>query len=153
MDGLSSTYLNKLSKYCLKKFIAVIPCDHLSKFDLKIGDQFIVNLGPSSTLGTHFVALNVGETHFSYFDSFGMDCKNPHILNKLKEYKKFVIYSNQQIQDYFSLACGFFSLSYLIAIQQGMSYKEFVALFDSKNFIDNDKICIDLIISHIKSMK
>ena len=153
MNGLSSVYLNEVAKFCLKKFIQVIPCDYLHYYNLRQGDQFIVNLSDSSKPGTHFIAISVKKGHCVFFDSFGLPCHNSYILEKMQTCRKNLIFSTLQIQSMQSFMCGFYSLAFLISDQNKSALADFLQLFDTKDILNNDEICIQYIKSHIDNMK
>ena len=95
MFGLSNDYLNELSRFCLPNFKKVIPCDYIHRYKLKPGNQFIINLSHSSTLGSHFVAISIRENHCIYFDSFGLECTNSYITKQMKKCKKKIVHSKK----------------------------------------------------------
>ena len=152
MFGLSNDYLNELSRFCLPNFKKVIPCDYIHRYKLKPGNQFIINLSHSSTLGSHFVAISIREKHCIYFDSFGLECTNSYITKKMKKCKKKIIHSKQQIQGISSLFCGFYCLAFLISDIKGITLNKFTDYFDPENVEQNEKICMDYIISHIDNL-
>ena len=153
MNGLSSIYVNKLAKYCLKNFVQVIPCDHLKYFQLKVGDQFIINLSDSSKVGSHFISISIKEKEWVYFDSFGSECENRYILKELEKYEKRLICAPKQVQSLNSFFCAYFTIAHLISDEKKMSLKIFLEIFESENLEKNDQICIDFIILYIKNMK
>ena len=144
--GLTSIYLDKLSNYCLKHFVNVIPCDYLPKYSLEPNMQFIINLSDSNTPGSHFVAISCHDNYITYFDSFGLECTNSWILSHLKNHS--IIQSNTQIQSLSSMFCGFFCLSFLIEDEKGKSIEEYLNLYQD-DLTKNDDLCVSIIKKHI----
>ena len=138
MKGLTNKYLENLSFKCLKQFLGVFPCDFLNDIKLKVNDTLIVNLSESSKKGSHFVALSIKNDNVIYFDSFGLKCENPYILDVCKLNNKDIVYTDLQTQDIKSYFCGYFCLSFLICDQNGTSLEDFHRKLDSKDLQKND---------------
>ena len=111
LSNLDLEYYCKLLKI---NIIQVLSKDLFKHYKPKTG-CYIVNLGDSKTSnGTHWTCFIINEKIATYFDSFGLI--PPQIIVKfIKRYNKHlrIIYSIDQIQDYNSLACGWFCLFYL----------------------------------------
>ena len=146
--GLNSIHLQKLAAYCQKNFVQVIPCDKIISYEMLPKMQFIINLSDSRSQGSHWIAPTIHENYVIYFDSFGEKCKNKWILTKFKN--SCLIQSNKQIQDYSSIMCGYFSLSFLIEDSNGKTLEEYLNFFGS-DLLDNYKKCVSIITNHIKN--
>lgn len=153
MSGLRSDYLSELSKYCLQNFIEVIPYDYFKTFELKDYSQFILNLSNSASKGSHYIAISIKKDYSIYFDSFGVSCRNSEILTHLEQRDKPIIHSKIQIQDFFSMFCGYFCLAFLIYDQNEHSIKNFINTFSKRRLLENDQKCVKIITSHIRRLK
>ena len=151
MRGLRSDYLENVARNFLKNFHGVMPCDWIGNFDPKVSDSVIINLSPSTDAGSHFVALHYDrkQNHFTYFDSFGMPCSNQYIIKYITSKKqKSITFSAQQIQEFSSLFCGYYALSFLISRQNDQNLSSFLSMFEKNELKKNEEICI----SYIKEM-
>ena len=139
MPGLNNSYVESLSKKCIRNFKAVLPCDLFRNISLNVGDRFIVNLAKSDMLNNgHYIAICVNADHYSYFDSYGMPCYNEDVLTALHQIPNFPIrYSSKSIQGPFSYFCGFFSICYLICNEMNLSRVQFDSLFHDRDAYKN----------------
>ena len=96
--GVTNIYLDTLSKYCLKNFVNVIPCDYLSKYELRPGMQFIVNLSDSKSPGSHFVALSFHENHITQETTAHRSTGPDFLISPLHAVFCSVFYSNQVLE-------------------------------------------------------
>ena len=101
---------------------------------------------PLNHKGSHYVALYFNGIDFIYFDPFGLECWNKYIIDFIKEKNHHLLYySNVQIQGIFSLFCGYYCLSFLLAMNEGKSISEFQRMFSSHDFKMNEYICVNYI--------
>ena len=90
----------------------------------KIKDgAYIINLDEYSDIGTHWVALYVGNNNVTYFDSFGVE----YIL---KEIELFISYKNIKTnifskQAYDSILCGYFCIGFINFMLSGKILTDF----------------------------
>lgn len=99
----------------------------------------VFNLDPSDQPGSHWVGLFKSiETPdiFEYFDSFG-DKPPKEIINYLSNYQ--VIYNNREIQKNSKVACGAYTIFFIISRLKGKSFKEFVDSRLNDNIIKNKR--------------
>lgn len=152
MSGLSSKDLNKFGKKIIgKEFLGVFPSDiHPFKINRKNSFFLIFNLSKYYQKGSHFIAIVKIKNKIIYFDPLGKKCSNIGILKFLLKTKTKVIYNTKKIQSDFSIFCGFFCLSFLIAMSNNYSLTDYLNLFSESNFVNNDKRCVEYIVNKIK---
>ena len=152
MNGLDSYFVYELAKLCIENFLNVVPCNMLKDYKLQPNQSIIVNLSPSWTSGSHYVAIFVRKKCIMYFDSFGLDCFNEDIREELKKYNQDIIHSNKQIQSFSSLFCGFYCIYFLISMERRQSFKTFLNLFKHVELKKNDKFVANMIKKYIKEI-
>lgn len=110
---------------------------------------FVINLCDSTivgeaSIGCHWTALYLHNNHHvDYFDSAGDPSflSNKYIWQFIqKQLVRDVTFVSKQIQSLTSNKCGMFCLTFLNALASGISYDEFVSVFDLNNLDRNDKI-------------
>ena len=139
--GETSTHsLNKLLTN-VKFFKGAFPSDNTPVVKPVGVEAYIINTEPARQEGEHWVALVITKKKCFYFDSFGKQLLNLHILSQLKnigvsDYK----FSIKQIQPVLSSSCGYYCAAFILSHKIGMSYTSFIQMFSS-NLEKNDQIC------------
>lgn len=108
--------------------------------------------------GGHFVFLSVSESCIFYVDPFGMPCYHPFVsafiekvMKTRKGRSKLKYYFNpNQIQSPFSVACGMYSILFMMALEAGIPIQAFP--FFNSSFKRNDKKCVEYINLILKSL-
>jgi hypothetical protein len=152
MNGLDSYFVYELANFCIEKFLNVIPCNMLKDYKLEPNQSIIVNLSPSWTIGSHYVAIFARKNHIIYFDSFGLDCFNKDIHEELKKYNQDIIHSNKQIQSFLSFHCGFYCIHFLICMERQQSFKTYLNMFQDVKLKENDQFVVNMIKKYVKEI-
>ena len=150
-QGVSNLYLDNFMKKISKSFRGIFSCDNIPIFK-ETNISVISNLSRERDMGSHFVAFFIGDDKIIYFDPFGIESYNNSIEEYLKKYKKEIIYSEQRIQDYNSSHCGYFCVIFILCLENNVSLKKFLELFNKNDLLINDYVCIELIKEHIRHM-
>ena len=90
----------------------------------------IVNLSNEDKKGTHFIAIYIFRNKILYFDSFGIPLISNSVKEYLKKYDKKVFYFKYQVQHFFSTHCGFYCISIILWVENGVSDTLYFKLFD-----------------------
>ena len=159
MSGLSSEYIKRLMNLCTfdeDSFVGVFSCDNfyrtIKKCPLKVGERYIINLSSSNHGGSHWVVVLVNsKDSVEYFDSFGLTCFDSYILHALKG--KSIDSFDKQIQHPHSQWCGLYCILYLLCREVNISKKLIASLFDDDALLENDAICLDIILTFIQMRK
>lgn len=120
--------------------------------------NYIINLDDDK--GSHWTALILTKHNYAvYFDSFGFSMPN-YILHFILRFSKTckIIYSNSQIQNYYSVLCGYFCFYFHFFVtklhKHNTNYKyilnKFNSIFTKINRKTNDKIIHSIIFNLIK---
>ena len=121
------------------RFIDVYSRDNLPD---KIKDgAYVVNLDECSDIGTHWIALYVNNKTVTYFDSFGVE-DNPNEIKKFINNKN-IIANIYRVQNYDSIMCGYFCISFINYMFKGRSLTDFIDLFSPNDFKKNDDIILN----------
>ena len=107
--------------------------------------SIIINLSKQNKKGSHFVAIFNKQNRIIYFDSLGSQNIHRTLQKYIKKYKKQVTYSNIQLQHIFSNHCGFFCMSFILCLENDVTFNNFLDFFYRKKLHLNDNICIDII--------
>ena len=104
------------------RFNGVYSRDNLTKIKDR---DYVINLNEYSDIGTHWVALYVGEAsrkdvqnnNVTYFDSFGVE----HISKEIKTFinNKNIKINIFRIQSYDSIMCGYFCIGFIDFMSAG----------------------------------
>ena len=129
------------------RFIGFYSRNNLS-YKIKNG-AYVINLDEYSDIGTLWIALYLNNKTVTYFDRFEIE----HIP---KEVKKFIgnrtIKSNiYRIQNYDSVMCGYFCISFIDYMFKGKSLTDYTNLFPPNNFKKNDDIILNYILIKLES--
>ena len=153
--GVSSTYLAKLAKHCLKEQPEIIPCDvFLNQSELAVNKCFIINSQISDLPGSHFLCVLIKEDEIIYFDSLAFPILNDYIKTKLKTTNKPIRLCDEPIQGANSVFCGLYCLSFLIVCQRKKRpFQEFLTMFSYDDppvcFDRNEEVCASIIKSNL----
>jgi hypothetical protein len=138
-NGLSTLDINYFLKH-IKNYGRCHSKDMLPK-KLKNNYWYVTNMQNSNDgNGTHWVCFKYNTNLITYFDSFGIEPPN-----EIMEYANDEIYySNRQIQDINSTACGWFCIACILydskyKTKQLEYFQQFLNSF-CNNTINNDKI-------------
>lgn len=109
MTDLELNYLAKVLN--IQHFRGVFMIDKLPKYPNK-HESAIVNLEPSSELGSHWVCYVKQNNFVKYFDSFGNLKPPPQLLEYFKGLK--ITYNRERYQKWNTSVCGHLCLQYLV---------------------------------------
>ena len=121
-------------------FLGCFPLDGLPPFPTSFPKSMIINTQPSGHPGEHWVALVLTETNCYYFDSFGLPTAPLNIHMYLQPHYKQIIYLDYRIQDSSSNYCGAYCVSFVLHVQDNLSYDQFIGHYHSDNLLENDEI-------------
>jgi hypothetical protein len=118
-------------------FKGVFPSDKLpNSFSLPAG--FIINLSPSTSEGSHWVAIYIDRfQRCEYFDSFALPLNNKQIQEFINKHSKSQYFSDVQLQHLRSNKCGKFAAVFL---NYRMRNKSLFDYLFSKNLMINEKL-------------
>ena len=124
-------------------FYGTVPCDRLPKTPSKEGPTaYIVNTDPHDKPGMHWIALwtegNVCEIMDSYAIPLEVYCTTQPLQEWLNCNFKYRVHNGKSLQSLFSQSCGIYALIYLIYHAQGRSMNEFLNLFETNDYVNND---------------
>ena len=107
----------------------------------------IINLDEYSDIGTHWIALYVNNKTITYFDSFGVQ----HILKEIKRFlnNKDIIANIYRVQNYDSIMCSYFYISFIDYMFTGKSLTNYANLFSPINFKKNDDIVLNYFLNKL----
>ena len=113
-------------------------------YQIKNNECGIVNLDSKIGPGTHWVAYRNGKSHAEYFDSFGLEMPS-EVAQYLDTSGKQIYYSGDEIQERYSVLCGYWCLYYLLERQNDVSMLNVIhnAEFDFNNQIINNRFIIN----------
>ena len=149
---MNSKEINEILRFCLTKqqWGGIFASDNIP-FDIcrKCNFGIICNTETSEESGEHWIAIYMPrEGHLEYFDSFG---RYPHITNfisflnpKINSFQ----YNDVQIQSNTGITCGHFCILFLLNLFMGVSFKEFISLFDIFNLKGNEAFAYDFVTSY-----
>ena len=114
-----------------------IPKKHLSTFT-------IWNLDSKNSTGTHWTASCItSKGKVLYFDSFGVPAPEA-IRQYLMQIDPKYPTNNNQVQETFSLSCGWFCVLWIFFIDRGGVYYDFLHKLFGYNLEVNERILADL---------
>lgn len=110
--GLLDCYLNKVLYDTCKYYKGTFCCDeiplHISKLNKA---SVIVNLSPSTSIGSHFITIILTPKYVQYIDSLGFACHNEFIINFMNRCNRFIKNNSVQVQSFTSSYCGFYCMA------------------------------------------
>jgi hypothetical protein len=137
----SITLQEAMEKYHFSrnKFCGVFPYDMIPT---KISKpcSIIINTDPSYLPGKHWVAISIdSKGNCNYFDSFGKPPDKYKIIHFLrKNCEKKLFYNKSVLQNIFSDTCGHFCAVFLVFMNKGFKFSDFINLFSKTNTYYND---------------
>lgn len=144
--GLSNFFVQDFLKLCDVKYfsgvysINFIPAEEFTKKQ----SCFVLNLAHSSMLNGHFVVIFIRESSIYYLDPFGFPVSNQDIYKLAEKNRKTIYFSNEQIQDFQSVYCGFFCIFFILNITKKHNVK--IDFYKNVNDLHkNDKKCLQYI--------
>lgn len=152
MNTLTLCRLACSDRQIKKAFGGVYACDTLPKAKRRF-NSFIINLDSSNLSGSHWVGIYFEENNDAfYFDSYGIEPLNKHILKFLKYNSKDIFYNKYAFQEDFSITCGEFCLYFLFCRSRHLKLKEldfknkkrneiFIKKFIRQNFNHRHNCC------------
>ena len=136
------------------QFIGAYPCNLIP---IKLPPPpygLIINTDRDDQPGSHWISVFVTkENHGEYFDSFGFPPLVQDIVNFLDKQGFCFCRSDSVIQHPTSVACGHFAIGFLLARFRGVSFEEFLALFDTSPLRNNDTIIKEWNTTFLKQSK
>ena len=127
----------------ISSFIGCFACNDIPPIK-HYPSSFIVNTDRNNQPGTHWVAIYMTKKSCLYFDSFGEEVQENDIMFFLRKYYEKVTYSMVQLQDYNSVTCGQFCISFIRFVKDKKSYAMFIDKFVRNNLSLNDNILYSL---------
>ena len=121
-------------------FLGCFPLDGLPSFPTSFPKSMIINTQPSGHPGEHWVAVVLTQTNCYYFDSFALPTVPPNIYMYLQPYYGNICYLDIQIQDIRSNYCGAYCVSFVLHVQDDLTYDQFIGHYYSDDFLQNDEI-------------
>ena len=137
-------------------FRGVFAADQLPYYSKKQENAYIVNTDPAGQPGQHW--LGIWTTQYTHnvcqvFDSYGLplsNYSNPYLQAWLRQWK--MLMRNQQtLQAVDSYTCGHYALFFLKARAREISFRDFLAEWDTENLVLNDKRVADKLQRLIKT--
>lgn len=143
LSNLDIVYYCKLLKIPIND---VLSKDLFNDIKPKEGN-YVINLDDSQNQGTHWTCIILKDNYAVYYDSFGLSMPND-ILKFIYRYSKKInlVYSNDQIQHYNSVYCGWFVIYFLyfFNVNKCKNYKHLInkhnSIFKLEDRKLNDKI-------------
>ena len=135
---LSTLQINNYLKHN-PEFIGCYPSDLIPKNKSR-PCSIIINTDNSKSSGEHWVALYLTHESVFYFDSFGLPILEMDLINYLKPYYDYVIYSKKCIQDITSTACGIYTIAFVENVKNRTTFIKFLNRFNSDKLKSNDEI-------------
>lgn len=147
---MNTVELTNIMRKRVKKgvnFLGVLACDQLPVRELrKLPAMVIINTHASYKPGEHWVSVYITTNRRGlFYDSFG----NPpsykgfptYIIRFLKTNCIGSEYSSRQVQSDFSLTCGQHCVFFLLNIQRGLSYRDFMRYYSSDLLSNDVMVC------------
>ena len=102
---------------------------------------FIYNLEPSYMNGSHWVSTYAKDNVINYFDSFGLP-PFKELVDHAKRKNLTLLHQDQQLQNLYSVTCGYFCLYFLNEMNKGVDYFDLLQVFSNdtnknEKFIEN----------------
>ena len=125
-----------------KLFAGAFACNRIPLF-LEPPFAIIINTDRDDKPGSHWIAINVSlNGHVEYFDSFGFPPLIPEIYNFLSRFDFCFCYNSVVVQHVNSIACGHFSIGFVLARLSGISFEDYLFNFETDNLKNNDKLIL-----------
>ncbi len=149
MDSLQITQLLKSDPHVKPLFQGVFPVDKLPHAVPK-PSCMVVNTGPSTLPGSHWVAIYITETEAYYFDSYGKAPKNENIRKFLKKNSNTWYFSGKRLQGDLTTTCGQYCVLFLMHSCRGVPMQEFLDHFSKEELLGNDGYVTELVNDNFK---
>lgn len=150
MSGLKNSDLEKLLKNIIgKNFLGVYPSDIAPKSKQE-NFCMVFNLSPHDQPGSHFVGVIKFKNKIIYFDPFGEECNEKHILNFLHLFNLQIETNRWKIQNELSIFCGIFCTLFLCVCfkdRKPLSYLQ--QLFPNEGLKTNDNDAVTFILKSL----
>ena len=147
----TNVYLDSVLYPLCKLFKGTYSCNNIPYCE---GDSsFIVNLSERFEKGTHFICIVKRAEYVYYFDSYGLRPLNTHIIKYLHSLKIPIYYNDIKIQDDNSVFCGLYCMLQVLSTDKHCKINTSFKFHTHGDLSRNDDICVDYILSIIKSMK
>ena len=149
-------YLARDDPYLRPYFRGVFAADQLPWHSKKQINAYIVNTDPAGQPGQHWLAIWTCQyTHnvCEVFDSYALPIstyRNLYLQAWLRQWKM-LMSSQQTLQAADSYTCGHYALFFLKARAQQISFRDFLAEWDTDNLVLNDKRVADKLQRIIKT--
>lgn len=144
MNTIEIRYFLRKNEKTKKYFEDVYPADILverPRFKRNVTKIIIANFSPSSSIGTHWVAIRVSPFSIEFFDTAGERSlrENPYFQAfVMKNKRNKLIYNTRAIQGDSDL-CGEYTTLYTLFRSSGQSFKSFLKEFAFKKKKHNDR--------------
>ena len=133
-EGISNIFINDVMDKISRSFQGTYSIDNIPT--IKNNDfSIIINLSKQNEKGSHFVAIFNKQNKIIYFDSFGNQNIHRTLQKFIKKHKKQVTYSNIQLQHIFSNHCGFFCMSFILCLENDVTFNNFLNFFIEKSYV------------------
>ena len=137
----------------IKNFIGVFSRDNIPQ-NLKGPVGLIVNTDTSDLPGAHWIAIYIDENQIGeYFDSYGLPPLYAEFEDFLtRECTNGWMYNRITLQCTICVTCGEYCVAYLLNRFYGGSYADYISLFTSNTYKNDDliKIYFDLLNKNIQ---
>ena len=156
--GLTNVFLEKFLLPKCENFIGVYSVDKIPSHLWKKNCCCIINLSKTGHPGSHFIAIYINkQNELWYFDSYALPppILNTHLMRFLKKWidqNKIICVPSQQIQDFDSLFCGWYTAAFCLFVNLNHPMN-FDTLFDKKNLRKNEKIVLHLVKSLCRKLR
>ena len=148
MKSLTTLELDELLKnntVTKKYFLGTFPAC-MSPLTTRKKYSFLTNTDEHNKGGIHWCAWMVDGDEITFFDSFGRHPKDPafprHFSEIMKNFK--LRYSNIQLQDFRSNACGYYCIHFLYILSLGLDL-DYMFYDYSSDFKKNDTVVYNLV--------
>lgn len=124
---VSNLFLNNALRV-FENFKGCYSCDDIPFISSKTQNLFIINLDKRTDPGSHFVFLETFHKRSYYWDPFGHNLTNIHILEYLQKNGFYTVDCiRNRVQHYRSISCGLFVLS--------------LGIIDTNKYIETNFVC------------
>ena len=138
-------YLAQADPKLCQLFYGTVACDRLPSVVNREGPAaYIVNMNPHDKPGKHWIALWTQDNVCEILDSYALPLQEykttDPLIEWLERHYKVQVYSQKTLQSAFSQSCGDYALMFLVLKARGANMQDFLSLFSSKDFVNNDRI-------------
>ena len=139
MGTTSDDELKRIAKYYKLPLIGVCQRNHLHEYPHVNNGFYIINTEPSTSgSGRHWACLYLNKQTSFYFCSFGAPPATD-VIKYVQKYSKKFKNNNLIIQNLKSDNCGYFCIAFMLFVNNGYDYLEFINAFDDDT-IRNDAV-------------